>query len=271
MIPANRRSRPYNGKRLNVAVKPHWSSGRWQGAPRFAPLRFGFSYRGTQRSIAYRERARFKQALLYTRCRRLALTIGDALVARGLLDSRDDVFLFTVSELDEATAGRAMFPAGMRSIAGVRRQQHEAQSRLSPPDTFRLPEGEAFDSSWMVAESTDGSSVATSGEVLSGTTACGGRVSSAAAVLADVSESARLRRGDILVTRQTDPGWAPVFCLVSGLVIERGGMLSHGAIIAREFGLPCIVGVSRATERIAHGARVTLDADRGQCTVEAIA
>jgi pyruvate,water dikinase len=100
---------------------------------------------------------------------------------------------------------------------------------------------------------------------LRGTGACGGRVSGRAAVLADVAEAHRLERGDILVTRQTDPGWGAVFCLVSGLVIERGGMLSHGAIIAREFGLPCIVGVPEATRRIAHGARLQVDGDAGTC------
>jgi pyruvate,water dikinase len=87
-------------------------------------------------------------------------------------------------------------------------------------------------------------------------------------VLADVGEARRLTRGDVLVTRQTDPGWAPLFCLVSGLVIERGGMLSHGAIVAREFGLPCVVGVRDATRLIAHGARITVDGDRGSCTLE---
>jgi pyruvate,water dikinase len=93
-------------------------------------------------------------------------------------------------------------------------------------------------------------------------------VTARAAVLSDLSESRRLMRGDILVTRQTDPGWGPLFCLVSGLVIERGGMLSHGAIIAREFGLPCLVSVKQATSRIAHGAHITVDADRGECVVE---
>jgi pyruvate,water dikinase len=88
-------------------------------------------------------------------------------------------------------------------------------------------------------------------------------------VLQDVAESSRLTRGDVLVTRQTDPGWGPLFCLVSGLVIERGGMLSHGAIIAREFGLPCVVGVKDATRRIPHGAGVVVDGDRGECRVEA--
>ena len=81
-------------------------------------------------------------------------------------------------------------------------------------------------------------------------------------------EAQRLNRGDILVTRQTDPGWAPVFCLVSGLIIERGGMLSHGAILAREFGLPCVVGIRNATALIPHGAWATVDGDRGTCQVE---
>ena len=67
---------------------------------------------------------------------------------------------------------------------------------------------------------------------------------------------------------QTDPGWGPVFCLISGLVIERGGMLSHGAILAREFGLPCVVGVRNATRLIPHGAIVTVDGDHGTCTVD---
>ena len=65
------------------------------------------------------------------------------------------------------------------------------------------------------------------------------------------------------MTRQTDPGWGPVFFLISGLVIERGGMLSHGAIIAREFGIPCVVGVRGATTRIADGTTITVDADAG--------
>jgi pyruvate,water dikinase len=98
---------------------------------------------------------------------------------------------------------------------------------------------------------------------LRGTGACGGRSEARAAVLDDISDARRLAVGDVLVTRQTDPGWGPVFPLISGLVIERGGMLSHGAIIAREFGIPSVVGVQGATSRIAHGARVRVDGDRG--------
>ena len=83
----------------------------------------------------------------------------------------------------------------------------------------------------------------------------------------DVTESAQLARGDILVTKQTDPGWGPVFFLISGLVIERGGMLSHGAIIAREFGIPCVVGVKQAMERIPTGSTITVNGNDGSIRV----
>jgi pyruvate,water dikinase len=82
-----------------------------------------------------------------------------------------------------------------------------------------------------------------------------------------VADAHRLGSGEILVTRQTDPGWAPVFCLIGGLVIERGGMLSHGAVIAREFGLPCVVGVPDVTRRVPDGALVTVDGDAGTCRI----
>ena len=65
------------------------------------------------------------------------------------------------------------------------------------------------------------------------------------------------------MTRQTDPGWGPVFFLIKGLVMERGGMLSHGAILAREYGIPTVVGIRNATEHIATGTTILVNGDRG--------
>ena len=95
------------------------------------------------------------------------------------------------------------------------------------------------------------------------TTGCGGEVEGRAAVINDLSESNQIRPGDVLVTKQTDPGWGPIFFLIKGLVLERGGMLSHGAIIAREYGIPAVVGVKGATEHITSGQRVRVKADQG--------
>jgi pyruvate,water dikinase len=228
--------------------------------------------RGTQIAVACRERARLKQALLYTRCRRVALAIGEALVARGQLADRDAVFMLSWQEIDEVCSGRAMFPRELASLTALRRRAHTSASATAPPDTLYLPPAGVFSTAGCSPDPHPRAGVNASAETtLQGTTACGGQVSSRAAVLAGVHEAHRLQRGDVLVTRQTDPGWAPVFCLVSGLVIERGGMLSHGAIIAREFGLPCIVGVANATGAIPHGARVTVNADEGTCRIEAAA
>jgi pyruvate,water dikinase len=225
--------------------------------------------RWTQRAVICRERVRLKQALLYTRLRRVLLCVGDRLVERGTLRSRDDVFMLTVGEVLELIGGRSMFGGGVADLVALRRRQHERLSAVKPPDTFILPAGEVFGSRGE-GEPTDSGPVAqgSADQVLAGSTACGGIVTARAAVLGDVVEVSRLTCGDVLVTRQTDPGWAPVFCLVSGLVIERGGMLSHGAIIAREFGLPCVVGVRHATSLIPHGSMLTVDGSRGECRVE---
>jgi pyruvate,water dikinase len=214
----------------------------------------------TQRSIQLRERARLKQALLYARLRRVALAIGERLVAQGRLVERDDVFFLTAEEIETLLAGHAMFPDHVQPVVDLRRTAHAALGASTPPDTIRLGFGEYFR-----AEVTSAAHAPCDGDTtaLTGLGACGGSVTGRAIILDDVAQSARITRGDVLVTRQTDPGWGPVFPLISGLVIERGGMLSHGAIIAREFGIPSVVGVRDATVRIADGARVTVDGDRG--------
>jgi pyruvate,water dikinase len=217
----------------------------------------------THAAIRFRERARMKQALLYSRCRRIALAIGEYLVARGALAARDDVFFLTVQEIDDLLSGASMLPDATRSMVSLRRRAHADAAALTPPDAFTLPEGEYFDEI-RAASATERHD---DDQDLRGTPACAGRVTGRATVLRDVTEAARLVQGVILVTRQTDPGWGPVFFLISGLVIERGGMLSHGAIIAREFGIPCVVGVRDATSRIADGARITVDADAGEVHV----
>jgi rifampicin phosphotransferase len=216
----------------------------------------------THASIRFRERARMRQALLYNRCRRIALEIGERLVRNASITNRDDVFFLTVTEIDELLSGAAMFPHQLRELARIRRAAHNKLAATTPPDSFTLAEGEYLDSetselAWRADVERE------SGESLRGTSACGGCVTGRATVLRDVMEASRLARGDVLVTRQTDPGWGPVFFLISGLVIERGGMLSHGAIIAREFGIPCVVGVRAAMKTIPDGVTITVDGDSG--------
>ena len=219
----------------------------------------------TQRAIVLRERARFKQALLYNRARLIIVAIGECLVARGDLQARNDVFFLTYQELDDLLSGCAMFPAHVRELVAVRRTAHREVSTMAPPDTFIISEGAYLDRSSMQSAGDrvwDGSLMR-----LKGVGVCGGQATGRAVVLAEMGEAHRLVPGDVLVVRQTDPGWGAVFFLIKGLVIERGGLLSHGAILAREFGIPTVVGVRNAATLIPEGARVTVDGDRGSVQV----
>jgi pyruvate,water dikinase len=226
--------------------------------------------RWTQAAVAYRERARLKQALLYSRCRRLALALGNQLVARGHLADQEDVFWLSVDEVDELAAGSAMFPQHVGELTGLRRRAHDRLSAMRPPDAITLLEGEYLpltDDSRVKLRSADIKPPNGDSRTLRGSGACGGRVAGRAVVLHDSTEAGRLVGDDILVTRQTDPGWAPLFFLIKGLVIERGGMLSHGAIVAREFGIPCVVGVPDATQELLKARQVEVDGDMGEVHV----
>ncbi|MEZ4434736.1 MAG: PEP-utilizing enzyme [bacterium] len=111
--------------------------------------------------------------------------------------------------------------------------------------------------------------VAAPGVRLSGLGSARGRVTAAARVVATLDEAARLGRGEVLVTGQTDPGWAPLFFVAGALVMERGGLLSHGAIVAREFGIPAVLDVRDACRRVGDGSTVTVDGTEGWVEVVA--
>jgi pyruvate,water dikinase len=79
---------------------------------------------------------------------------------------------------------------------------------------------------------------------------------------------AHLEPGEILVAPSTDPGWTPLFLTAGGLVMEMGGAISHGAVVAREYGIPAVVGVAGATERISSGQRISVDGAAGMVVIE---
>ena len=221
--------------------------------------RFRLLLAATQGAIRLRERARQKQAKLYVRLRHIVLKIGQHLVATGCLVQAEDVLYLEYDELDALLSGHAMFPYDVADLIRQRSAAHQTLSAMMPPDSLELGWGEYLSQQADMADTPD----CEHGLRLQGIGVCGGRITANAAVLADASEADKMQQGDIVVTRQTDPGWACVFFLARGLVIERGGMLSHGAIIARELGIPAVVGVRNATQRIANGSRISLDGDRG--------
>ena len=220
--------------------------------------------RWTQQSIGCRERARLKQAMLYQCLRRVCLALGEQQVQSGSMAAIDDLLYLNCEEIEAYFSGGALIPQEFRELIRTRRDRLQQLSKVQPPDTFALQEGQH----WTLnsANQSDKRNVGvdeSQSNQWSGQGVCGGSVTGTAKVLCDISEAAKLSVGDILVTRQTDPGWGPVFLLIRGLVMERGGMLSHGAIIAREYGLPTVVGIPNATTNITTGQTVLVDGDRG--------
>lgn len=217
--------------------------------------------RATHSAIALRERVRLKQALLYGRLRFVALAIGERLVNRDVLSVPEDIFFLTYQEVDAILSGATLFPYQVTDQIRLRRFEHGCLAGMQVPDVFSLPRGtylnphSGSDAKRVSGESIDGELV--------GQGVCPGCITARAAIVDDVGDASKLSAGDVLVTRQTDPGWASVLYLVSGLVTERGGLLSHGAIVAREFGIPAVVGVEGATRRIPHGKKVFIDGAGG--------
>jgi pyruvate,water dikinase len=172
-------------------------------------------------------------------------------LAAGRLKRADDVFFLNRGEQAELATGGLSASTAAERIA-VRREEWEA-TRLRLPPKF-LRRGYVPD---------DGESPAPAEGRLTGQPASPGQARGRARVIYDISELSRVAPGEILVTRQTDPSWTPVFSRLGGLVLETGGVLAHGASLCREFGLPCVTALDRATERVRDGQSVALDGGAG--------
>ncbi|MBL7812059.1 MAG: hypothetical protein JNL57_07530 [Bacteroidetes bacterium] len=217
------------------------------------------------KGISARERARLKQAKVYFAFRRVLLRLGHVWTQNGLLREPDDIFYLRYQEVAEWLSGSYMLPGQFEQLIKQRREEHEREGNNRYPDDFATRLGSYPAAADVILPVTD--EKASSPGRWTGLPVCGGKVQGRARVLNSVMEADKLLQGDILITRQTDPGWVVVFPLISGLVVERGGMLSHGAIVSREFGIPAIVGVESAADRIPHGARIELDANTGVITL----
>jgi pyruvate,water dikinase len=104
-------------------------------------------------------------------------------------------------------------------------------------------------------------------KVFQGIPCAQGKVAGRVRVIESIDESAKLQPGDILVTRFTDPGWTPLFSLLSGVITETGGILSHAAVIAREYGIPAVLAVQDATRKLTDDQRVILNGNNGEVQI----
>jgi rifampicin phosphotransferase len=204
--------------------------------------------------LGMREMPKFCIILLFARARQLLWPVGEELAKAGRLEKAGDIFFVSFPEARAALAG-----ADLRSVVHERRTVYNQELRRRHVPRILLSDG--------TEPSARAATVASEDDGLLGTPASGGVVSAKARVILDPT-GVRLEPGEILVAPSTDPGWTPLFLTAGGLVMEMGGAMSHGAVVAREYGIPAVVGVPDATGRIATGQRITVDGSAGKITLD---
>lgn len=211
----------------------------------------------------YREHPKFAIVRRLAVHRRALLAEADRLVRAGVLDDPDDATFLTFDELEDvvaATAGEARRSGAaddLRALVSERRATFAAHEALTPPRVI-TSDGEVVRGRYRRDDLPVGA--------LAGLAVSAGTVEGRARVLRDPSGAA-CEPGDVLVTAFTDPSWTPLFVTVAALVTEAGGLMTHGAVIAREYGLPAVVGIERATELIRDGDRVRVHGTDGYVEV----
>jgi len=185
--------------------------------------------------------------------RRLILAAGRRLVASGALADANDVFYLRGLELLSTLRGDIK---DAQSIADNCKSEMARWSQVKPPQHIGAPPPDDDDQQL-------GPLVEPGPQELGGNGASGGVARGPARVLMTLAEADRLRPGDVLVARTTMPAWTPLFAVASAIVTETGGMLSHAAIVAREYGLPAVLNVVDATKQIRDGQLVEVDGSRG--------
>ncbi|MFD3437209.1 rifamycin-inactivating phosphotransferase [Streptomyces sp. NPDC058685] len=199
--------------------------------------------------IGYREYPKYGIISRYFVYKRALLAEAERLVEAGVLPEKEDVFYLTFQELHDVARSNQVDAL----LVERRKEAFRSYHALTPPRVL-TSDGEALTGAYRRDDVPAGALV--------GLPVSAGTIEGRARVIVDMGE-ADLEAGDILVTAFTDPSWSPLFVAVAGLVTEVGGLMTHGAVIAREYGLPAVVGVERATRLIKDGQRIRVHGTDG--------
>jgi len=219
--------------------------------------RFVYALARRMRALAgLRESPKFYIINLFAIVRQGLLASGQELVAQGVLTRADDLMFLHYKELQALAAGYAI---DWQALVAERRQRYAREQRRHQIPRLLLSDGRAF---------YDGvrASGASQAGAITGSPVSPGVVEGIVHVVFD-PHTAQLAPGEILVCPGTDPAWTPLFLAAGGLVMEVGGLMTHGSVVAREYGIPAVVGVHQATTRLQTGQRIRVDGSSGEIVV----
>jgi len=197
----------------------------------------------------YREYPKYAMISRYFVYKQALMEEADRLVKVGVLPEREDIFYLRFHELQDVVRTNHADD----QLIQQRKDAFKSYQTLKPPRVL-TSDGEGITGTYRREDLPVGALV--------GLPVSAGTVEGRARVILDVAE-ADLESGDILVTAYTDPSWTPLFVAIKGLVTQVGGLMTHGAVIAREYGLPAVVGVEQATQRIRDGQRIRVNGTDG--------
>ncbi len=218
---------------------------------------FRFGLKLAQNHFPLRENEKYYGLRCFPGSRRIVLEIGRRYQQAGHLERPEDIFYLTVPEIEGWEAAGGPPPGRLAGLVRERREIWQAQVEVQP--SFVVRSDGANEKFGPEGENEAGK--------LNGVAASPGMVRGRARVIREPGEAGKFRKGEILVAPYTEPGWAPMFLLARGLVMEVGGSVCHGAIVAREYGIPAVVGVAGAMARIRDGNDITVDGTRGEVTI----
>lgn len=203
----------------------------------------------------------------YPLLRRLLLEFGRRLAAAGMIHERQDVFWLLEGEAqsaaEELDSGAVQLPPAEEAVA-QRKRIWKAEKRVTPPTL--LPEASRF--LGLDVGSFGARTSGQAGDTIKGTGAYPGRVTGVARVLRGPEDFGLMQSGEILVAAITTPAWTPLFAKAAAIVTDIGGPLSHSSIVAREYGIPAVLGAGVATRRIRSGQVITVDGSAGLVSLD---
>ncbi len=218
---------------------------------------FRLALRQAQQWMVFRENLKSEVIRMVAVMRRMFLELGERMVRQGILERSGDIFFLACEEIEPVYRGTAG-ALDVRALIRTRREEFDRNRALAPPPVVVG----RFDPARHTLPPVDGAA-----RELKGLPVSAGVVTGPARVMLRADGGERVLPGEILVAPFTDPGWTPHFLAAAGLVTDIGGQLSHGSVIAREYGLPAVVNVPSATRTVHTGDLIEVDGDRGIVTV----
>ena len=231
----------------------------------FKKIVYLWSLKNVRKAVRNRENTRFCRTRIYGVVRAWFYNIGRAYTMRSIINQPGDIFYLELNELLGTQEGTLTIQ-NLKSLIDLRKKEYKSYEDIELPNRFKT-RGPVYwmnDNSNPVIATEEDTKLANG--ILKGTGCCPGVVEGKVKIVFSSKDDLQLN-GEILVATRTDPGWIPLYPMISGLLVERGSLLSHSAIVAREMGIPTIVGIAGLTQKLKNGMVIKMNGQNGQIEI----